>query len=191
MDESGRIIDDSFSTVEEAEIDRSISATPPDCDRFRQIPGIFTPLGSSPSFSWLPRLGKYIPQTLLTINRVATSSSFLDTDGMEAALVEPCTPDGPMPPSPFVEDGAATDISGMSENSLWAHYEAESPDELALVKASCAYGCKLLKRKPHYVTVWMPGIYNYKFYIFISSHEVKELLCLTCFPKTPPDPCDL
>lgn len=46
-------------------------------------------------------------------------------------------------------------ISDLSRNQ----YEAESPDELALVKAACTYGCCLLKRSPDKVTVWLPGMW--------------------------------
>ena len=35
-------------------------------------------------------------------------------------------------------------------------YEAESPDELALVDAAFAYNCKLLKRSPHHAVVSLP-----------------------------------
>ena len=37
------------------------------------------------------------------------------------------------------------------------HYEAESPDELALVKAVSSYGCRLVKRSANTVTVSLPG----------------------------------
>ncbi len=47
--------------------------------------------------------------------------------------------------------------SMMSDNSLQQKYEAESPDELALVKAACTYGCRLLAKSADYVTVWLPG----------------------------------
>ncbi|XP_046566596.1 phospholipid-transporting ATPase VD-like [Haliotis rubra] len=36
-------------------------------------------------------------------------------------------------------------------------YEAESPDELALVKAASTYGCRLLQRSPERVSVFLPG----------------------------------
>lgn len=36
-------------------------------------------------------------------------------------------------------------------------YEAESPDELALVDAACAYNCKLLRRSPNHAVVSLPG----------------------------------
>lgn len=36
-------------------------------------------------------------------------------------------------------------------------YEAESPDELALVDAAYAYKCRLLKRTPQCVKVTLPG----------------------------------
>jgi phospholipid-translocating ATPase len=36
-------------------------------------------------------------------------------------------------------------------------YEAESPDELALIDAAYAYNCKLLKRSPDRLVVSLPG----------------------------------
>ncbi len=52
------------------------------------------------------------------------------------------------------ESSGATSSTGGNEP---LHYEAESPDELALVQAANAYGCKLLKRTPDRVIVWLPG----------------------------------
>ena len=45
----------------------------------------------------------------------------------------------------------------LSENTLKTKYEAESPDELALVQAACSYGCRLLQRTPGLVTLWLPS----------------------------------
>ena len=36
-------------------------------------------------------------------------------------------------------------------------YEGESPDEVALVHAAAAHGCKLTARNSEYVTVALPG----------------------------------
>ncbi|KAJ4435962.1 hypothetical protein ANN_18585 [Periplaneta americana] len=36
-------------------------------------------------------------------------------------------------------------------------FEAESPDELALVDAAYSYNCRLVKRTPHFATVALPG----------------------------------
>lgn len=46
---------------------------------------------------------------------------------------------------------------GPSPGYLNPYYEAESPDELALVYASAAYGVRLIKRHVNYCTVEMPG----------------------------------
>lgn len=54
-------------------------------------------------------------------------------------------------------EGSIAGSSFLSDISQRTQYEAESPDELALVKASCTYGCCLLKRSPDKVTVWLPG----------------------------------
>ena len=45
----------------------------------------------------------------------------------------------------------------ISESQLKTRYEAESPDELALVKAACSYGCKLLRRTADLIQIWLPG----------------------------------
>lgn len=46
------------------------------------------------------------------------------------------------------------EASGVSSEII---YEAESPDEAALVKAACLYGYKLLSRSPDKVTLFIPG----------------------------------
>ena len=53
----------------------------------------------------------------------------------------------------------ANRASTLSETTLKMKYEAESPDEMALVKACCSYGCRLVRRSPDTVTVWLPGQY--------------------------------
>lgn len=60
---------------------------------------------------------------------------------------------GDYPPS----EGSVTGSSFLSDSSLRTRYEAESPDELALVKAASTYGCRLLKRSPDKVLIWLPG----------------------------------
>lgn len=57
-----------------------------------------------------------------------------------------------------VSEGSTIGSSFLSDNSLATRYEAESPDELALVKAASTYGCQLTKRSPDKVTVLLPGI---------------------------------
>ncbi|PSN32447.1 hypothetical protein C0J52_17592, partial [Blattella germanica] len=44
-------------------------------------------------------------------------------------------------------------------------FEAESPDELALVNAAYSYNCRLVKRTPHVATVAVPGEGNLEFEI--------------------------
>ena len=55
------------------------------------------------------------------------------------------------------EENTVTEISLVSEDTLQTRFEAESPDELALVKAACYYGCKLLQRTPEFLQLWLPG----------------------------------
>ncbi|KAF6036322.1 ATP10A [Bugula neritina] len=47
--------------------------------------------------------------------------------------------------------------SVLSQRTLASRYEAESPDELALVKAVCKYGCRLLSRTSQSVSVYLPS----------------------------------
>lgn len=62
-------------------------------------------------------------------------------------------------------EGSMTDTSTsiLSESTLEGRYDAESPDELALVKAASTYGCRLLKRMPNSVMVLLPaeGVVEY------------------------------
>ncbi|XP_066998273.2 phospholipid-transporting ATPase VD [Anabrus simplex] len=44
-----------------------------------------------------------------------------------------------------------------SPRELKPFYEAESPDELALVNAAYSYNCKLIKRTPQHATLSLPG----------------------------------
>ncbi|XP_059146032.1 phospholipid-transporting ATPase VB-like [Physella acuta] len=57
----------------------------------------------------------------------------------------------------LASEGSVTGSSFMSDGSQKNHYEAESPDELALVKAANTYGCKLVKRGPGKVKVLFTG----------------------------------
>ena len=56
------------------------------------------------------------------------------------------------------EESNTVTVSGTTQ-MFEAVYEAESPDELALVRAAAKYGCRLLHRSSHKVTVWLPGSY--------------------------------
>ncbi|XP_076467810.1 phospholipid-transporting ATPase VA-like [Babylonia areolata] len=60
-------------------------------------------------------------------------------------------------PGDYANSEGSTIGSYLSDNSLRTRYEAESPDELALVKAASTYGCRLLKRSPEKVIVWLPA----------------------------------
>lgn len=68
----------------------------------------------------------------------------------------------------FMNGGADSPLHTPSEgsitgSSIWSdmsktRFEAESPDELALVRAAATYGCCLKKRSHGKVTVHLPGI---------------------------------
>jgi hypothetical protein len=64
-------------------------------------------------------------------------------------------------------------------------YEAESPDELALIDAAYAYNCRLLKRSPDRLTVSLPGDGQVSVAgtAEISAADQKQLTFLSyCFP---------
>ena len=54
-----------------------------------------------------------------------------------------------------------------SQKALTSRYEAESPDELALVKAVCKYGCRLLLRTAESVSVYLPAEGNITYQVEI------------------------
>ncbi|XP_061165426.1 phospholipid-transporting ATPase VD-like isoform X2 [Saccostrea echinata] len=54
-------------------------------------------------------------------------------------------------------EGSIAGSSYISDGSQNSRYEAESPDELALVRAACTYGCRLINRSVDKVRVWLPG----------------------------------
>ncbi len=51
----------------------------------------------------------------------------------------------------------SSDTSVSSQSDLKAKYEAESPDELALVQLAYEYGCRLLHRTTNVASVALPG----------------------------------
>ncbi|KAL5011267.1 hypothetical protein ScPMuIL_009818 [Solemya velum] len=53
-------------------------------------------------------------------------------------------------------EGSIAASSIVSELAARTRYEAESPDELALVRAAASYGCCLVKRTSEKVIVWLP-----------------------------------
>lgn len=66
-------------------------------------------------------------------------------------------------------------------------YEAESPDELALVYASSAYGVRLVKRQANYVTIEMPSGTLEKFeilYILPFDSVRKRMSVVVRHPRT-------
>ncbi|GLV35748.1 uncharacterized protein CBL_01101 [Carabus blaptoides fortunei] len=64
-------------------------------------------------------------------------------------------------------------------------FEAESPDELALVDAANSYHCKLLKRTPHNVTVLLPmqGTMDYEILNVLPFDSVRK--CMSVVVKHP------
>ncbi|XP_025085934.1 probable phospholipid-transporting ATPase VA isoform X2 [Pomacea canaliculata] len=62
-------------------------------------------------------------------------------------------------------EGSVTGSSFLSDSSSQTRYEAESPDELALVRAASTYGCRLLKRSPDKVVVWLPAEGDVEFFV--------------------------
>lgn len=60
-------------------------------------------------------------------------------------------------PSLLTRSRASTPVNQISPGYLNPYYEAESPDELALVYAASAYGFRLVKRQLTSATVEFPG----------------------------------
>ena len=52
-------------------------------------------------------------------------------------------------------------------------YEGESPDEVALVHAAAAHGCKLTARNSEYVTVALPGRFTGFSSIYVTLGKKK------------------
>ena len=70
----------------------------------------------------------------------------------------------PMRVNPAKTNSALGTENGVGNDSYAnSVYEAESPDEAALVKAASLYGFKLLSRSPESVTVFIPGEGEVKF----------------------------
>lgn len=58
----------------------------------------------------------------------------------------------------LTEEGEEDEYEDNKEEEEQLLYEAESPDEAALVQAAKAYGCTLLGRSPEQLLVSLPGI---------------------------------
>lgn len=86
-------------------------------------------------------------------NRLQQSSASNSRTSLNRSRLSLSSDLGDYPPS----EGSVTGSSFVSDSSLRTRYEAESPDELALVKAASTYGCRLLKRSPDKVLIWLPG----------------------------------
>uniref|UniRef100_A0A0X3PIY4 Phospholipid-transporting ATPase n=1 Tax=Schistocephalus solidus TaxID=70667 RepID=A0A0X3PIY4_SCHSO len=54
-------------------------------------------------------------------------------------------------------NAGAKSVCPISEATLLNGYESESPDEIALTRTACIYGCKLLQRGLDFVVLWLPG----------------------------------
>lgn len=52
-------------------------------------------------------------------------------------------------------------------------YEAESPDEIALVDAAFRYGCRLLRRSPDSVVVMLPGEGSMAFWLHFVREDIE------------------
>lgn len=72
-----------------------------------------------------------------------------------------------------------------SPGELKPIYEAESPDELALVGAAFTYRCKLCKRTPNAVTVSVPyeGFYDYEMLQILPFDSIRK--CMSVVVRHP------
>ena len=87
-------------------------------------------------------------------NRLQMSSTPNSRGSISRSRLSLSSDIGDYPPS----EGSTIGSSFLSDSSSRTRYEAESPDELALVKAASTYGCRLLRRSPDKVIVWLPGM---------------------------------
>ncbi|XP_049958802.1 phospholipid-transporting ATPase VD isoform X1 [Schistocerca serialis cubense] len=127
------------------------------------LPGRVVPTSvptSVPVTGCLPRVDTAPAQyTLLSESRSVTPSPPPQPCSMATASPLSSSP-GSRPkvlgvPSLLVVRRATTPTPSPCE--LKPIFEAESPDELALVDAAYSYGCRLVKRSPQVATVSMPG----------------------------------
>ncbi|KER32855.1 hypothetical protein T265_01144 [Opisthorchis viverrini] len=64
----------------------------------------------------------------------------------------------------------------LSDTTLYASYESESPDELSLVKAACRQGCKLLQRGLDFVLIWLPTFaLTHCYFALVDVAETRRL----------------
>lgn len=144
MDESGYLPD----LQQVVDPKRSSAASPnvaglgsngdePQLDRYTRLPSASTPTSRSAISLNLNRSRQSLSDLgNLNRSRLSLSSDLGDYAASESSM---------------------TASSYLSDMSSRTRYEAESPDELALVRAASTYGCRLMKRSPDRVLVWLPG----------------------------------
>lgn len=135
----------------------------------------YTRLEESRSVTPSPPLNPYVQDARRANPHVPSLSTIVDTSPISEVVVESGNSKGcrpkllNIPPIPFLSKrtGNLTDEQKAKLNSTTPSpydvkpiFEAESPDELALVDAAYTYGCKLVKRTPTQVSVDVPNVGN-------------------------------
>lgn len=140
-----------------------VTRKPPDTQNSRNSTLDETDLPNSPDSNHAPLdLGEYgtlnnhlSPDYGSVRTRTSDSSTGHLNLGVSASPVKPSLENlskRPKSPSSLIEPADAFNTA--NEELI---YEAESPDEAALVKAAQLYGYKLLSRSPEKVTLYIPG----------------------------------
>ena len=101
-----------------------------------------------------PNGRKTLPNSSLPPIATTSSSEFSLASDLRAKLEMAASIGTP-------SEGSIASSSFLSDSSHQSRYEAESPDELALVRAACTYGCRLMKRTAEKVKVWLPSKYRH------------------------------
>ncbi|XP_056012522.1 phospholipid-transporting ATPase VD-like isoform X2 [Ostrea edulis] len=157
MDESGSILDGNFKGKNRSQDDLDKVSRSGETPQKKSLPilnipdtpvqrkGVLPPLGQREAGT--PPLTKKIngqPSVIGNIPPITISNSGDFERLREFGMSTPS--EGSIAGSSFISDG-----------SQQSRYEAESPDELALVRAACTYGCRLMKRSVEKVRVWLPS----------------------------------
>ena len=119
----------------------------------------YTKLPDTPPSRKLPALDSNNPSKKSGILPPLHNQQPLDSDKypLNAARLE-YMPQKLSTPTPSIAGSLAG--SSIRSDMSRTRYEAESPDELALVRAASTYNCCLKGRTAKSVTVWLPGMWT-------------------------------
>ncbi|XP_017779873.1 PREDICTED: probable phospholipid-transporting ATPase VD isoform X2 [Nicrophorus vespilloides] len=161
---------DKYSRLEES---RSVTPSPPlhtsshfDNRRTPHVPSLspITSVDSSPTSEAPPKNSRPKILNITALGFLGNKRNMNLTDEQKVKINQSVTP---------------------SPHELKPIFEAESPDELALVDTAYIYNCKLLKRTPSEVTVDLPGAgrYDFKILNILQFDSVRK--CMSVIIKHP------